>query len=139
MDTQAVSAIPAFLELQMMQPAYTDIEEIIRFRESISAEIAEHFSDRLRDTIRELRLRFGSEIATSANGRVSVSPDEDSSIHFSRPMYRFTFSTSKTRRRDSTGRYNIYFTFAGDVDGKPDTLTIYRIRHAGAAPFTVSD
>lgn len=68
-----------------------------------------------------------------------LAPDEEASITYSRPVYRHTFSTSQTRRRDSTGRYHVYFTFTGDRGGKPDTLTVYRIRHAGSSSLGADD
>lgn len=123
---------PKVLGVQYMQPAFADIEKIIQWRMVISPEIAEHFNDRLREEIRAIRLRFASEIAESNNGRISLVPDHDASIQYSRPIYRHSFATSKTRRRDSTGRYNIYFTLSGNTDGKPNTLRIYRIIHAGS-------
>ncbi len=120
------------LELQLLQPVYTDIEETLRYREAISPELAEQFSDTLRDTIRSLRQRFALEIYADGAGRVSLQPDADASTHYARPVYRHRFATLKTRRRNSAGRYNIYFTFTGGNKGRPDTLTILRVRHAGS-------
>ncbi len=122
-----------------MQDTYADLSERVEFLERMEEGSGEKFADVLREEIKELRIALATEIAASENGRIDRLRDSDASAYYSRPIYRHAFATSKPRRRSSSGRYYLYFALTGNTDGKPDTLTVYCVRHAGASDaFAIS-
>ena len=132
------SGVP--LHLQLTQEAYADLSRTIDFLDGMEQGLGEKFANVLRGEIKSLRTVLAGEIAESANGRTNRITDDEASAFYSRPIYRHPFTTSKPRRRSSSGRYYVYFALTGGLpSSKPDTLTVLRVLFAGSANAFVLD
>ncbi len=133
MDNEALSAPgKARLDLQLLPESYNDIQKQVDYLEKLGDDLAERFTNRLRDEIKELRIRLADEMRTSENGRINWKPDGNASTRYARPIYRHAFSTSKIRRRNSTGRYYLFFTLISTDEDKPNVLVVVSVQHAAA-------
>jgi plasmid stabilization system protein ParE len=123
------------LSLELTDRAYRDVQSAQDWLRSFPEDAAQRFNGALDAQLDFLCRSLAERLAAEER----LSPDEDASLAFSRPVYRHTFHTGRTRqRRSSAGSWRIFYVLLNTKESSdiPDRVRMVAIRHGAARPLS---